>query len=70
MSDIKVAWVQGSEIVLGYYSEAAHDSLREFFNTNKIDAAFTYDTSSALYSGIVYVHDISDRDLMLLKLMI
>ncbi|MNK44964.1 hypothetical protein D3C87_637090 [compost metagenome] len=74
MSDIRILFPSPGtgnliSLCLGFFSEEAHAHLREWCSSQGLDAAFTYDTSSALYSGVVYVHDVTEQQHMLLKLM-
>lgn len=74
MSDIKIVFkapgANGAiSLCLGFFSEEAHKHLKEWCNEQDLDAAFTYDASSALYSGVVYIHDVTDQQHMMLKLM-
>lgn len=74
MSDLKILFkTPGPDnkvgVCMGFFSEEAHRHLGEWTESENLDAAFTYDTSSALYSGVVYIHDCTEQQLMILKLM-
>ncbi len=71
MSDIKFLFVSPSDraVAMGFLSREAHDYIREWIAEQHVDATFTYDTESALYSGVSYLYELSPQQIMLLKLM-